>query len=159
MAASAVAIEELYRARYEAFHRTLSSVTGSFESGHDAVQEAFARALRQRKQYRGEARLETWVWRIALRTAADMVRVSAPTAPSEIPERAIAQPGRDPELAAALQRLSPRRRLMIFLHYFADLSQPDIAAALQVTEGTVASTLARARVQLSEFLTYEGAKR
>jgi DNA-directed RNA polymerase specialized sigma24 family protein len=45
MAASKAEIESLYRERYLGFRRALATVTGSYETAHDVVQEAFARAL------------------------------------------------------------------------------------------------------------------
>jgi RNA polymerase sigma-70 factor, ECF subfamily len=50
----------------------------------------------------------------------------------------------------------PRRRLVVFLRYFADLSYAEIAEVLGVSEGTVAASLAQARAALRERLT-EGA--
>src|SRR5437763_1319670 len=41
------ALERLYRERYTAFRNGLATITGSSESARDAVQEAFARALRR----------------------------------------------------------------------------------------------------------------
>jgi DNA-directed RNA polymerase specialized sigma24 family protein len=62
-------IEALYRARYPTFRNGMAGFTGDYESARDMVQEAFARALRDRKQYRGEGSLAAWVWRIAVRVA------------------------------------------------------------------------------------------
>jgi RNA polymerase sigma factor (sigma-70 family) len=61
-------------------------------------------------------------------------------------------PERDPELAAALRELPPRRRLIVFLRYFADLSYSEIAAVCEISEGTVAASLAQARADLLEAL-------
>ena len=36
----------------------------------------------------------------------------------------LVDPERDPELAAALRRLPPRRRLIVFLRYFGDFRMP-----------------------------------
>jgi RNA polymerase sigma factor (sigma-70 family) len=146
------AIEELYRNRYGRFHSVLSTVAGSFEAGHDAVQEAFARALANRADFRGEGSLEGWVWRIALRTAAELrTGRETPSLNGSI-DAALVDPQRDPETAAALAALSPRRRLMVFLRYFADLSYAQIAEACAVSEGTVGATLAQAREELLEAL-------
>jgi DNA-directed RNA polymerase specialized sigma24 family protein len=57
VAASRAEIEALYRERYLGYRRALATVTGSYETAHDIVQEAFARALRQRRQFRNDAPL------------------------------------------------------------------------------------------------------
>lgn len=55
------------------------------------------------------------------------------------------EPIHDPAVADALRALPERRRLIAFLHYFADLSYDEIAEICEVTPGTVAATLAQAR--------------
>jgi RNA polymerase sigma-70 factor (ECF subfamily) len=149
------AIEELYRRRYGRFHGVLSTISGSFESGHDAVQEAFARALAKRRDFRGEGSLEGWVWQIAIRTALETRAGKEVVSLNGWLDPGLVDSERDPELAAALRNLSPRRRLMIFLRHFADLSYADIAEACGVAEGTVAATLAQARVELFAALAEE----
>ncbi len=146
------AIEELYRRRYRRFHATLSTITGGFESGHDAVQETFARALKQRAQFRGEGSLEAWVWRIGLRTAAELRRGRNSPSQNGVPAVELIDQGRDPEISAAVRDLPPRRRLLVFLRYFADLSYAEIAAVCGISEGTVAAALAQARDQLLHIL-------
>jgi RNA polymerase sigma factor (sigma-70 family) len=64
-------------------------------------------------------------------------------------------PERDPALARAVRALPARRRLLVFLRYYADLSYAEIAAAAGVSEGTVAATLAQARESLLAALEKE----
>ncbi len=152
------AIERLYRDRYVAFRNALATVTGSRESARDVVQEAFAKALAKRMTLRDDQSLEPWVWRIALRTAFEQRgRSHAPLNGSVDPQ--LPEPERDPELAAALRLLPPRRRLVVFLRYFADLSYADIAEICEISEGTVAATIAQAQAALREILTREGVRR
>jgi RNA polymerase sigma factor (sigma-70 family) len=154
------ALERLYRDRYVAFRNTLATVTGSYDSARDVVQETFVRAIRKRRDYRGDGSLEAWVWRIAFRTALEQKRArhTEPMANGSI-DPALPEPERDPELAAAVRGLPPRKRLVVFLHYFADLSYGEIAAALGISEGTVAATLSQARTALAQTLDPEGARR
>jgi RNA polymerase sigma factor (sigma-70 family) len=142
------ALEDVYRRRYVGFRNALATVTGSNDTARDAVQEAFARALRSQREFRGGS-LEAWVWRIALRVALDgRRRRERPLA--GLGEPGLLEPERDPELAAAIRALAPRRRLIVFLRYFADLSYEQIAEACGVSEGTVAATLAQAHEALAE---------
>ena len=59
---------------------------------------------------------------------------------------------RDPELAEAVRALAPRRRLVVYLRYFADLPYAEIASLLDISEGTVAATLSQAHAELLEQL-------
>ena|SRR5436190_12365550 len=158
MDARARQIEQLYRERYVGFRNALATVTGSYDTARDAVQEGFARAFAQRSRFRGDGPLAAWVWRIALRAALEHAgRADAPL--DEAVDPRLVGPAPDPSLAVALATLAPRRRLIVFLRYFADLSYADIAAACEVSEGTVAATLAQAREALAETLEREGATR
>jgi RNA polymerase sigma-70 factor (ECF subfamily) len=153
------ALEDLYAQRYVGFRNALATVTGSRESARDAVQEAFVRALAERHRFRDEAPLAAWVWRIALRVALESRRrpQALPLEDSADPE--LLEPERDPELAAALRRLSPRKRLIVFLRYFGDFSYAEIAAACDVSEGTIAAALAQAHGELRSALTPKGVAR
>lgn len=149
------ALERLYRERYQRFRDGLATVTGSHDTAHDVVQDAFAHALVSLRGFRTEGSLEGWVWRIAFRLALrerrngrerHLATSIAPTVP---------HPERDLALAGALQRLSPRKRLIVFLHYFADLSYSEIARICSISEGTVAATLTQARTLLRQALEHE----
>ena len=148
-------IERVYRERFVAFRNALVTVTGSHETARDAVQEAFARALRSSDQFRGDGSLEAWIFRIALRTALETRRNGNEVALHEALDPTLPEPERDPELAAALRELPPRRRLIVFLRYFADLSYAEIAAVCGISEGTVAAALAQAKAALLEALENE----
>lgn len=154
---TAAAIEELYRQRYTRFRNGVAPVAGSYEAAHDAVQEGFARALRASRQYMGRGSLEGWVWRIVLRTALEQRRPGEEVSLDEV-EPGFVEPERDFELARAVQALPPRRRLIVFLRYFADLPYRTIAEVLAIDEGTVAATLAQARQALAAILDREGAR-
>lgn len=145
-------IEQVYRSRYDAFRATLATVTGSSEAARDIVQDAFAEALRKREMFRGEGPLEGWIWRIALRLAFARRRAEPALPLAEVVESSLPQPDADPELAAAVMKLPPRRRLVVFLRYFGDLSYAQIAEVCGISEGTVAATLAQAHDELNATL-------
>lgn len=151
----AQAIEALYRERYGRFRDVVTTITGDRDSAHDVVQESFARALRKRRSFRGDGSLEAWVWRIALRTAREHAgRRPGVSLNGALPAELV-EPQRDPALAEALRTLPPKRRLIVFLRYFADLSYGQIAELCGVSEGTVGATLAQARAALEEQLQEE----
>ncbi len=156
MEETAAAIELLYRQRYARFRNGVAPVTGSYEAAHDAVQEGFARALRASSQYSGEGSLEGWVWRIVLRTALE--RRPGEELPLDAVDPVFVEPERDFALTSAVQALPPRRRLIVFLRYFADLPYQTIADVLDIDEGTVAATLAQAKQALAVTLDEEGVR-
>jgi RNA polymerase sigma-70 factor (ECF subfamily) len=146
---TALAIERLYRERAAAFTRMAAAIAGPGACA-DAVQEGFARAYARRATYRGDGSLAGWVWRIVLRAALDARGAPATAELEDV--LALPFPERDPELATALRALAPRRRTVVFLRYFADLSLTEIAQILGIAEGTVSATLAQARAELHAAL-------
>jgi RNA polymerase sigma factor (sigma-70 family) len=90
------------------------------------------------------------VWRIAFRIASN--ERSRPNQ-DELPEDlTILDEERDPALAAAVRSLPPKRRLVLFLRYYADFSYREIADAVGIKEGTVAATLSQAHAALLDQL-------
>jgi RNA polymerase sigma factor (sigma-70 family) len=150
--ASLEELEALYRSRFDVFSRVAAGVTGDAERAHDAVQEAFANAVRKRGSFRGDGPLEAWVWRIVLNAARSDVRRSAPAADREVRAASNGHPERDVELRVALARLPERQRTAVFLRYYADLDYAAIGEALDIAEGTVAATLNAAHAALRACL-------
>src|SRR4029453_1472791 len=62
-------LESLYRADLARFIREAAAIAGDEATGRDAVQEAFAQAVRKRASFKREAALEAWVWRIVINEA------------------------------------------------------------------------------------------
>jgi RNA polymerase sigma-70 factor (ECF subfamily) len=164
MAARRATIEELeslYRTDLPRFVRAATAIVGDEGAGRDAVQDAFVQAVRKRTGYKGEASLETWVWRIVVNEALALRRSRASdfesasesaTTPStnHVPEH-------DSAVRAWVTSLPERQRLADFLRYFGDLDYQSIAIALEVEVGTVSATLATAHAALRR--SYEEAVR
>lgn len=143
------ALEDVYRRRYRGFRNAVASIVGDYDTAQDVVQEAFARALAHCHSFRGDGTLEAWVWQIAVRVAQNHRPFGAY---DELEDLGFLEPERDPALAAVVRALPPRRRLVIFLRYFAELTYAEIASVCEISEGTVAATLAQAHQQLQKTL-------
>ena len=50
-------LEALYRSHFDVFARVAASMTGDAERARDAVQDAFATAVRKRGSFRGDGSL------------------------------------------------------------------------------------------------------
>jgi DNA-directed RNA polymerase specialized sigma24 family protein len=143
-------LELLYRRRLTQFCRTAAAIVGDSELGRDAVQEAFALALRKQRRFRGEGSLEAWVWRIVINAALDARRRRPPVVEAVPTLAAVpSAPGLPFEV------LTPRQREVLFLHYYADLDYAAIGEALGISPGTVGATLTAARERLRPALLRE----
>jgi RNA polymerase sigma-70 factor (ECF subfamily) len=141
-------LEGLYRSRFDVFARVAASVTGDGERARDAVQDAFATAVRKRRSFRGDGPLEAWVWRIVLNAARSELRRTGHAVVYDESASTNGRPDDDAELRAALARLPERQRIAVFLRYYADLDYAAIGEALGIATGTVAATLNAAHTTL-----------
>jgi RNA polymerase sigma-70 factor (ECF subfamily) len=144
-------IERVYRERYGAFLRVAVAITRDEQSGEEAVHDAFVRALRHRRGFRGKGSLEGWLFRIVVnearrKTASERRPPPLVEAPSTNGHH---EAGRLDALVAALPE---RQRLVLFLRHYADLDYQAIADALDVKPGTVAATLHAAHSALRREL-------
>ena len=128
---------------------------GDEASGHDAVQEGFAQALREQQSFRGDGPLEAWVWRLVVNAALAVRRRRV--AKREVPG-AVEVAGSNGSLTdeagvrAWVAALPERQRLVVYLRYYADLDYRAIAEVLGVEVGTVSATLSSAHQALRRSL-------
>jgi RNA polymerase sigma-70 factor, ECF subfamily len=139
-------LEAFYRTNLADLRRVATAIAGDRELGCDAVQEAFARAVRKRRSFRGTGSLDAWLWRIVVNVARDARRRRPePAGPAEPSTN-----GHAP--VVPLELLTERQREIVFLHYYADLDYAAIADALEISPGTVGATLNAARRTLRAAL-------
>jgi RNA polymerase sigma-70 factor, ECF subfamily len=124
----------------------------------DALDEAFVRAIERWERVRHLASPGGWVWSTAtnvvrrrLRRHRIEARAFLRNAATE--RDAMTGPSGDHlDLHDALLKLPDRQRTAVVLHYIADLPTSEVAAVMEVAEGTVHATLHQARQRLGEHL-------
>ena len=148
------AIERAYREQLSVFRRVAAAIVGEPDLARDAVQEAFATAVRERRSFRGQGSLEGWLWRIVVNTARDQRRVDRRHGDTRDTSLDFSRngTGEPDDLRALFARLPERQRVALFLRYYADLDYEGIAEALAIRPGTVGSTLNAARLALRTLL-------
>lgn len=169
---SSIALEQLM-GRYERrLFRLAMNVTNNREDAEEAVQNAFLKAFRNLDRFRGDSRFYTWIVRIALNEALMKIRgrravfVSANGDGDEhfdpIVEK-IEDWGPNPEerysrqelhriLERGIGKLSPGNRIVFQLRDIEEFSSEETARTLKLTVSAVKARLARARLQLRDFL-------
>ena len=132
----------------------------------DLTQTTFERALRAWPRFDPRRAAEsTWLLTIARNLLIDEARRDRTDPRAEIDERLLPEvPGPEqeiaagsPELAAALELLSDRDREVIALRFGADLSGPEIAAALDLSLANVQQIVSRSLRKLRSALAEERA--
>jgi RNA polymerase sigma-70 factor, ECF subfamily len=154
------ALAALYEHRYHRFLRVAEAIVGESELARDVVQEAFARLVKRRDEFRGEGAFEGWVWRTVVNTALNARRDRPPAAVEldESLEPSVNGQAPDARVHALVASLPERQRLVLFLRYYADLDYRSIAEALEIQPGTVGATLNQAHAAIRRLLEEEVAR-
>ncbi len=160
------AFDELVKVTYAEAYTLAYRLTGNEEDARDVVQEAYLRAFRGLKRFRGDARFTTWLYRITANCASTNRGRQAKHRHDELTdETPLADLRResDPEgrtedsldrdrVTAALNELPDTLRRVVVLRDVYDLSHEAIAEELGITEGAAKVRLHRARQKLRERL-------
>ena len=150
------AVSEIFRAFREPVFGLCLHLTGRRADAEDVVQEVFLSVYRALPLFRGESRLSTWVYRIAIRASLEHRARRRPTegldldAPGPDVEAALVVRDEARRLLVAMDRLSAEHRTVLSLFAIEGLSHHEIASILGVPEGTVWSRLNAARRRLAE---------
>lgn len=135
------------------FSTALACLDGDQAAAEDAAQEVFVRLASKLGQFRGEARLTTWLHRVTVNVCHDELRRrrrAQRLTPEPLPTSQEFAPRR--ELHEALESLPEALRTPLLLRYFDGLSYDEIAAALGCPPGTVATRLHRGLKRLEKCL-------
>ena len=151
-AASVNELEQLYRTGFHRYLRVAEAIAGNPESGLDAVQEGFARAIRHRSDFRGDAQVSTWVWACVVNAAKAARPQRESPIGEELPEVGTEESQSLSSVRNLIAVLPERQRLVLFLRYYADLDYRSIAGVLGVELGTVGATLNKAHATLRQQL-------
>lgn len=130
----------------------------------DVAQDAMMKLWKIAPNWRkGEAKLSTWLYRVTANAATDRLRkrrtVALDAAPEQADETPSAEAGmiagdRQKALHTAMEALPERQRNALVLRHFEELSNPEIASALETSVEAVESLLGRARRALASKLAH-----
>ena len=145
-------------------------VLSNKEQTEDVVQEVFITVLKNMEKVSelDDARLKGWLYRVTVNAALDAKRKSGhevlsdeplgaevPDA-SETPEEEVVASDTAAAVRAAMESIDERYAQVLKLYYFAEMGVAEIASAVNISEGTVKSRLARGRALLYSILKSKG---
>jgi RNA polymerase sigma-70 factor (ECF subfamily) len=152
--------EALVRDHQQPVFRLAYLLLGSVDEASDVAQETFVRAFRALDSFDIERPLRPWLLSITTNLSHNRRRsigryLAALRRASEEPVTASSSLGDSTErqweaetLRQAVQRLKPGEQEVVYMRYFLELSEAEMAGALQVAPGTVKSRLHRAMARL-----------
>jgi RNA polymerase sigma-70 factor (ECF subfamily) len=140
--------------------RTAYLILGNRLDAEDAVQEAFLRAWKFRHSLSKESSFKPWLYRVVVNTCNSKLRKEVPhrdhrSDEEELENVDVHNNGIDRialsnDVMSALKDLPAHLRIVVVLRYYADLSEHEIAIAIDRKQGTVKSRLNEARRQLAQ---------
>ena len=154
-----VLVERYHRPVYNAALQILRRA----DDASDVTQTVFMRVIERLDDYDPHYRFFSWLYRIAVNEALDVLRRNGRDEPLDDEIELPDLEGRDPEslldraqqgrhLRACLARLATGDRVVLTLRHFAELSYDEIAVVLEVDEATVKSRLFEARKHLRRLV-------
>lgn len=156
------ALEELVRRHKGRVHAVCRRITGDYNAGLDATQEALIAIVRGIERFDGRSSFSTWVYRVATNAALFEVRRRRRRpellADRALPDTAGASNEASDEVIGrldadrALQLLPDYQRAAVVLRDLLDLDYQTIANVLGVRLGTAKSRVARGRTALAEII-------
>lgn len=149
-------IRAFLQAEYPRLVNAVAFVTGDLGAAEDAVQEALLKAWERSERGEEIESLTAWVTTVALNQARSGFRrvMAERRARSRLGHEAVGgTPAGDRiDVERALSTLPRRQREAVVLRYYLQLDTREVAAVLGVNEGTIKSTLFRARAALADML-------
>jgi RNA polymerase sigma-70 factor (ECF subfamily) len=163
------AFEELVLKYQDRIYNLCRHMLGNAHDAEDASQDTFIKAYQKLKDFKPEASLYTWLYRIAVNTCLDYKKrpffeslfrrsdegeefVEEPISDWPSPEKLYESKQMGVALHNSIRKLPPKLRTAIILKEIEGLSYDEIADILEVSIGTVKSRISRARDELKKLL-------
>lgn len=142
---------------------------GNREDAEEAMMDVFLKIHKGLSDFRGDAKLSTWIWRITVNVCLSRRskrKVETVLTDSDNPEETIVDPSMNPEehllkeesreeLARLIAELPEQEASAIALFYLDGMNYGEITAILSIPAGTVATALHRGREKLRRKLCVE----
>lgn len=155
------AFEELIRHHQQGLFLFIYRIVNNSDDAEELAQEAWVRAYKSLKGFKGKSGFKTWLYRIGMNLALNFRTRTKPIeelseflpAPDTYqPEETFRQKQREEIVKEALLRLSVDQRTAIVLSLYERMSYKEIAEVMRRSVRAVDSLLVRARANLRQFL-------
>jgi RNA polymerase sigma-70 factor (ECF subfamily) len=169
-AGDTAAFGELVERHRGAVYRAAFAALGNDADAEDIAQEALVLAFRRLDQFRGDASVKTWMVSIAWRLSLSRRRklwwqiTKKATSDAELPALRAVTPSPEARMQSAefirdvqheIRRLPPKLRDALLLAAAGDLTQDEIAAALNIPGATFRGRVRDARLKLKDRLRHK----
>lgn len=158
------AFERIVQIYQDRIYNLCRYLLGNPQDAEDAAQDVFIKAFRKLNDFRPEASLYTWLYRIGVNTCLDHKKKLRPEpfkdgyqaedlpSAEPSPEHRYQAKEIDRAIRSALDQLSKNSRTVIVLKEIEGLSYEEIAEVITLSVGTVKSRISRTREELRRIL-------
>jgi RNA polymerase sigma-70 factor, ECF subfamily len=157
------AFDQIVERHRRSVYQVCFRFTNNHEDASDLAQETFVRAWKGLPNFKGQAALSTWLYRIAVNVSLNRVSVKKPEVDAIEPDRLVDNTGPAPgdklvreERARAVRRainaLPEKQRATLILRTYQDLSHKEIADILGSSVGAVKANFFHALANLKKIL-------
>lgn len=168
--------EEAFRVLFDTFRQrvfnTCNSIIHNATDSDDLVQEVFVEIYRSSAKFRGDSRLSTWIYRIAINKSLNHMRQlnrrkwyqsienlaglnlkqTIHTPGMKQPDAELEEKQKSERLHAAIDDLPENQRTAFLLNKYEDLSYMEIAEVMNTSHSAVESLIHRAKTNLQKKL-------
>lgn len=146
----------------------LCSITGNVHTAEDLTEDTFVKIITKKPRFSGKSTFKTWLYTIGRNVSLDYLRKNSRNvevsqeelaelkSEERLLEEAYIKEEEKIELHTALKKLPEAYRQALWLTYFEDLSNKEIATVMKKSVHSIETLLYRARKALREELEKEG---
>ena len=129
------------------------NLTGDTDAAWDITQDSWLGIIKGLRKLNDPANFKAWAYKITTNKSIDWIKKNKAVKQTSIEEIQAPQQQekKDIGIKELLQKLDMKKRAVLSLYYFEQLSVPEISVALKIPAGTVKSRLANARKELKEL--------
>jgi RNA polymerase sigma-70 factor (ECF subfamily) len=149
----ASAMDQLVTRWQKRLWRHAYRLTNNIHAAWDVTQQSWLGIIKGLNRLKDPANFKSWAYRITTNKAADWRKKNEAIHQVDCERLASieCQENKDMDIKELLGKLDIRKRMVVSLYYFEQLSVSEISQALNIPVGTIKSRLAAARNELKEM--------
>lgn len=163
-------LKQLFEQYQEYVYNICCRMSGNREEAEDATQDVFIKIFHNIEKFRGDAKLSSWIYRVAVNTCLKRERrkklnklisldflfqdkeIYQPISPDEAPDRQLEISETESLVQQAIRQLPSRQKTALILYRYENLSYTEIASVMEISLPAVESLLFRAKENLTKKL-------
>ena len=134
-------------------------MVGRHEDADDVLQNTFLKAWQARDSFRGDAKIGSWLFRIATNEALNFIEKNKITSDGEMPDVASDPYFDGDETERQLQRavtaLPPKQKQVFLMKYFQDMKYEEMSEILGTSVGSLKASYKKKKKKIQKFFYHE----